>query len=72
MTVLKRVISIKPKQPLQPNKTDKISITPFCRVPFYLHRSNSKESSNCVKKDFNNIGPYCCEQKLPKQKCLSP
>ncbi len=50
----------------------KRSITPFCRVPFYLHRSNSKELSNCIKKDFNSIGPYCCEQKLPKQKCLSP
>jgi hypothetical protein len=68
MTVLKPVISIKPKQPLQPKKAYKISITLFCWAPFYLHRSNSKELSNCVKKDFNSIGLYCREQVLPKQK----
>ncbi len=67
MTIQKPVISTKPEQLLQPKKAYKISITLFRWAPFYLHRSNSKELSNCVKKDFNSIRLYCCEQVLPKQ-----
>ena len=68
MTLNKLVISNQPKQLLQLNKAYKNSISPFCRAPFYLHRGNSKELSNYVKKDFNSIGPHHCEHKLPKQK----
>ena len=68
MTLNKLVISNQPKQLLQPKKAYKNSITLFCQVSFYLHRSNSKE---CIKNDFISIGPYRGEQKLPKQKCLS-
>ncbi len=72
MTLNKLVISNQPKQLLQPKKAYKNSITLFCRAPFYLHRSNSKELSNRIKKDFNSIESHHCEHKLLKQKCLSP
>ena len=55
---------------MYPKKANQISTKLFCWAPFYMHRSNSKELSNCVKKDFNSIGLFCCEQFLPKQKYM--
>ncbi len=67
---LKLAISIKPKQLCSLRRPTKLVLHFSVGHLFISHCSNSKELSSCIKKDFNGIGLFCCEQFLPRQKYM--